>query len=53
MRDALISILGPYTPDLTAEGLAQVDWPWVLSAVLVIAVIVSLMRFIGGVFRAK
>lgn len=53
MRDALISILGEYTPVADATGLAAVDWPWVLSAILVICVIVSLLRFVGGIFRAK
>lgn len=53
MKDALNLILGPYTPDLTAEGLAQVDWPWIAGAILVIVSVYCIFKFVGGIFRAK
>lgn len=53
MKQALLDIIGAYTPDLTAEGLAQVDWAWVLSALLLILFIISLIKFLGGLLRVK
>lgn len=54
-KDLLISVIGEYTPDLTAEGIAQIDWVWIASAVLVIALIIGFfkaIRFILGVIKA-
>lgn len=53
-KDLLISVIGQYTPDLTAEGIAQIDWVWIASAVLVIALIIGFfkaIRFILGVVK--
>ena len=51
IKDFMESIIGTYTPDLTAEGLAQVDWVWIASAVLLLILVASFfkaIRFILG-----
>lgn len=54
IKQVLESIIGTYTPDLTAEGLAQVDWVWIASAVLLIILVASFfkaIRFLIGGFK--
>lgn len=54
LKDVLESIIGTYTPDLTAEGLSQVDWVWIASAVLLIGLVFGFfkaVRFILGVIK--
>lgn len=51
IKDFLESVIGTYTPDLTAEGMAQVDWVWIASAVLLIILVASFfkaVRFVIG-----
>lgn len=54
IKDVLIDIIGTYTPDLTAEGIAQIDWVWIAGAVLLIALVISFfkaIRFVLGGFN--
>ena len=52
IKDVLLSIIGEYTPDITAEGIAQIDWVWIAGAVLLIGLICCFfksIRYILGV----
>lgn len=54
-KELLLSVIGEYTTDLTAEGIAQIDFVWIASAVLVIALIIGFfkaIRFILGVIKS-
>lgn len=53
MKDLLLQIIGQYVTDTTAEGLAQVDFPWVLGAVLLIVCVYSVFRVIGLMFTSS
>lgn len=53
IRNFLATICGVYTPVVASDGsipsgLAGVDWPYVLTALLVIITIYSIFRIIGG-----
>ena len=51
LKDILIDIIGSYTPDPTLDGIAQIDWAWIASAVLFIGLILSFfkaLRFVLG-----
>lgn len=53
-KDLLITFIGPYTPDLTANDWGQIDWPWIAGAVLLIVLLVTFfkaLRLILGGFR--
>ena len=54
-KDLLITFIGTYNPDLTANDWGQIDWPWIMAAVLLIVLIVTFfkaIRFIlGGVVK--
>lgn len=53
-KDLLISYVGPYTPDLTANDWGQIDWVWIASAILLIVLVVTFfkaIRFVLGGFR--
>ena len=54
LKDVLESIIGTYEPNNTLEGLAQVDWVWIASAVLLIALVITffkIIRFVIGGFK--
>lgn len=54
VKDYLESIIGAYTPDYTAQSFGQIDWPWILSAILIIVLVVTFMkclRFVLGGFK--
>lgn len=57
VKNLLESIIGTYTPDVTSgvQGLAQIDWVWICSFVLVLALTVVFFKmvkeFFKGVFR--
>lgn len=40
-----------YTASVVAEGLAGVDWPWVCSAAILLIMLWSCFRFLGGMFK--
>lgn len=56
LRDLLVNLIGEYSPpvyydavsdlEVIPSGMAGVDWPWVLSAVLLIFVIYSVFRIV-------
>lgn len=51
LKDILISIIGSYDPDPALEGIAQIDWPWIASAVLFIGLVFTFfkaLRFVLG-----
>lgn len=48
MKDTLISIIGEYVPFDSLDGISQIDWVWVLSAVLLIVCVYSVFRIFGG-----
>ena len=54
-KDLLTTFIGTYTPDLTASDWGQIDWPWIMGAILLIVLIVTFfkaIRFIlGGVVK--
>lgn len=60
MRDIILNIFGSYSPvtyeldgvEVVADGLAGVDWPYVLGVVLFGIVLYSVLRIIG-VFLKK
>lgn len=39
------------TASVVADGLAGVDWPWVCSAAILLVMLYSAFRFLGGMFR--
>ena len=54
IKDWLISIIGPYTPDLTTTDCGQIDFVWIASAVLLIVLVVVFfksLRFVLGGLR--
>lgn len=54
IKDVLEAIIGTYTPNDTLEGIAQVDWVWIASAVLLIALMITffkVIRFVIGGFK--
>lgn len=54
LKDVLENIIGTYTPNLTAEGIAQIDWVWVAGSVLLIGLVFGFfkaVRFILGVIK--
>lgn len=57
VKTLLVSIIGSYSPDITSgvQGLAQVDWVWICSFILVLALTVVFFKmvkeFFKGVFR--
>lgn len=52
-KDLLTTFVGTYTTDTTATDWGQIDWPWIMGAVLLIVLIITFfkaIRFIlGGV----
>lgn len=51
-KELLVEIIGDYTPDLTCEGFAQIDFVWVAGAVLFIGLVCCFfksIRYILGV----
>lgn len=51
IKEWLISIIGPYTPDLTAADLGQIDYVWIASAILLIVLVIvffKALRFVLG-----
>lgn len=53
MKQALIDVIGSYEVNLNADGIAQIDWSWILSALLLILFIISMIKFLGGLLRVK
>lgn len=54
IKELMESIIGTYASDSTLEGIAQVDWVWVASAVLLIVMVVTFLkaiRFVIGGFK--
>lgn len=54
LKDVLETIIGTYEPNNTLEGIAQVDWVWIVSAVLLIALVITffkIIRFVIGGFK--
>lgn len=53
IKDVLLSIIGTYTPDVTngVEGLAQVDWVWISSAILFIVLIHSIFKSAADIIK--
>lgn len=39
------------TASVVADGLAGVDWPWICSAAILLVMLYSAFRFLGGMFR--
>lgn len=53
IKEWLIAIVGEYTPDLTASGWGQIDFVWIISAILLIVLVVvffKALRFVLGGF---
>lgn len=51
IKDYLFQIIGTYEPDYTAANFGQIDYAWILSAVLLIVLVVSFfkaLRFVLG-----
>ena len=51
LKDILISIIGSYEPDPALDGMAQMVWPWIASAVLFIGLVFTFfkaLRFVLG-----
>ena len=52
IKDWLISIVGTYDPDYSAASFAQIDFVWILSAILLIVLVVvffkALRLVVGG-----
>lgn len=44
IKDWLISIIGNYEPDYSATNFGQIDYVWILSAVLLIVLIVVFFK---------
>lgn len=53
LKELLIQILGNYTINLNADGIAQIDFVWISSFILLSLGFYSLFRFIGGLFNAR
>lgn len=53
MKDILIQIIGTYVLNDTAEGIAQIDFVWLLSAILLIVCVNSVYRLIGLLFTTS
>lgn len=55
IKQALIAVIGEYTPDSTLDGMAQMDWAWIASSVMFIVLMVTFfkaIRFVlGGLGR--
>ena len=59
LKSIIEDIIGTYTPVeylsgeelITAPGMAGVDWPWVISALLFVLCIYSLFRLLGVFFK--
>lgn len=54
IKDVLESIIGTYSPNDTLEGIAQIDWVWIASAVMLIALMITffkVIRFVIGGFK--
>lgn len=59
MKDLVLSLFGLYEPVLKVvdgvsvplDGLAGVDWPWLMGAVLFAIVLYSFFRLVGVFFR--
>lgn len=51
IKEWLLYIIGPYSPDLTANDWGQIDFVWIASAVLLIVLVVvffKALRFVLG-----
>lgn len=53
MKDILIQIIGQYVLNESAEGIAQIDFPWILGCILLIICIYSVFRVIGLMFTSS
>lgn len=60
MKELVITLFGAYTPVMTttaegvevvASGVAGVDWPWLVGAVLFAIVLWSFFRLVGVLLR--
>lgn len=52
LKQVLLDFLGSYEVQ-TGDGIGSVDWPWVMSAILLIVFIYCLIRWLGGMLRGK
>lgn len=60
MKDLVFSVLGPYAPvtqvvdgvTVLVDGLAGLDWPWLVGAALFAIVLWSFFRLVGVILRA-
>lgn len=51
IKDWMLDIIGTYTPDYTATNFGQIDFVWICSAILLIALIITFfkaLRFVLG-----
>lgn len=60
MKDLVLSLFGSYEPltqvldgvSVPLDGLAGVDWPWLMGVVLFAIVLWSFFRLVGVILRA-
>ena len=52
MKQVLLDFIGEYEVQ-AGDGFGSVDWAWVMAAVLVVAFIICLIKFLGGLLRVK
>ena len=52
-KEMLIALLGQYTPDLTEglTGIAQLDWEWIASFILLLHVVILFFKCIKHIFE--
>lgn len=51
IKDWLLDIIGPYNTDYTAANFGQIDYVWICSAILLIALVITFfkaLRFVLG-----
>lgn len=51
VKDLLLSIIGNYVPDLTVTGIASIDWVWICSFLLLLALTIIFFKSIKHIFK--
>lgn len=51
MKYMLDKLVGTYTPNLDAEGIAQIDWEYICGAIMCIVILITFFKAIRFVLR--
>lgn len=51
LKDLIVQIIGQYNPDITCEGIAQIDWVWVGAFLILLNLTIIFFKSIKEIFK--